>query len=565
MKSYLTVMRMLVKNMFKKNPGEKKGLKIFTGIVLGILYISILFGMISTIIAVAPTVGDYGLQSDVLTFIFAMAIMIILVFGITQILTGLYFSKDTEFFLSLPVSTGTVYFAKMTVIYLGMMAVEAAIMIPCLIAMGITLKMSVLFYIVGLVAALFLPALPLMLASIIAMPLMFLVSSFKNKGAMTSIVTLILFALVFGAYYFVMFRVSGNVSNPDGAIDFSQIILSLKESLSKMSDILLPLSAIARLATLTPVYGLSVGMSALVNAGIFVGFTAVLAAIAFGVSSTVYKHGATKIAEGTNKRDAGKKRDYKSSGGAIKALVAKEWRQTLRTPAFALNCLLFLVIVPIIIAVLNMTSGQMSGETALDSQFSYMSVFMIMMMGVGMNYGACTCFTREGETFAFSKSLPVDFYDLVKAKQILYILLGYICIAVSSVIMLIFSRDFWLFVISVGLFVPYNIAYVNFAVWYDLSCPRLKWTNPKEATRRDIKGMVPFFINAGVSMVFLFTTWLPRILISTAQSEGFPTGLFSAIYIGAWVVFYVVALALAVVSHVKLKKAAARLCERVEI
>ena len=77
--------------------------------------------------------------------------------------------------------------------------------------------------------------------------------------------------------------------------------------------------------------------------------------------------------------------------------------------------------------------------------------------------------------------------------------------------------------------------------------------------------MVPFLINAGVSMVFLFTTWLPRILISTAQSEGFPTGLFSAIYIGAWVVFYVVALALAVVSHVKLKKAAARLCERVEI
>ena len=111
MKSYLIVMRMLVKNMFKKNTGEKKGLKIFTGIVLGILYISILFGMISTIIAVAPTVGDYGLQSDVLTFIFAMAVMIILVFGITQILTGLYFSKDTEFFLSLPVSTGTVYFA----------------------------------------------------------------------------------------------------------------------------------------------------------------------------------------------------------------------------------------------------------------------------------------------------------------------------------------------------------------------------------------------------------------------------------------------------------------------
>ena len=145
MKSYLIVMRMLVKNMFKKNTGEKKGLKIFTGIVLGILYISILFGMISTIIAVAPTVGDYGLQSDVLTFIFAMAVMIILVFGITQILTGLYFSKDTEFFLSLPVSTGTVYFAKMTVIYLGMMAVEAAIMIPCLVVMGITLKMSALF------------------------------------------------------------------------------------------------------------------------------------------------------------------------------------------------------------------------------------------------------------------------------------------------------------------------------------------------------------------------------------------------------------------------------------
>lgn len=565
MKNYFIVMRMLVKNMFKKNPGEKKGLKIFTGISIAILYLFIMFGMISTIVMVAPTVGEYGLQSDVLTLIFGIAVMIILFFGITQILTGLYFSKDTEFFLSLPISTGTVYFAKISVIYLGMMTVEAAVMIPCLVVMGIMLKMSALYYIIGLVAALFLPALPLMLASIIAMPLMFLVSSFKNKGAMTSIVTLILFALAFGAYYFVVMQISGGVSDPDSGIDFSQLILSFKESLSKMSDILLPLSAIARLATLTPVYGLSVGLSALVNALIFIGFTAVLAAIAFGVSSAVYKRGVTKMVEGTNKRDSAKKREYKSSGGAIKALVSKEWRQTLRTPAFALNCLMFLVLVPIIVAVLNVTNGQGAMEDGTDMQFGYLSLFMIMMMGIGMNYGACTCITREGETFAFSKSLPVDYSDLIKSKQILYIVLGYICIALSSAVMLIFSRDVFLFILSLGLFIPYNIAYVNFAILHDLSGPRLKWTNPKEATKRDIKGMVPFYINMGVSMVFLFATWVPALLLNTAQAEGVPTVLFSAIYIAGWTVFYIVAIVLAIVSHLKLKKSAARLCERVEI
>ena len=59
MKDWLCVIKMLVKSMFKKNTNERKGLKIFVGFSLALLYAVILFGICSTIVAIAPALIEY--------------------------------------------------------------------------------------------------------------------------------------------------------------------------------------------------------------------------------------------------------------------------------------------------------------------------------------------------------------------------------------------------------------------------------------------------------------------------------------------------------------------------
>ncbi len=564
MKDWLCVIKLLVKSMFKKNTNERKGLKIFVGFSLALLYAVILFGICSTIVAIAPALIEYELQSEALMLLFAVGILVILIFGTTSILTVLYFSRDTEFFMSLPVSPSTVFFAKLTTVYLGMLALEAAIMAPCLITLGVMLKMSAVFYIVGFFAVLTLPALPLMLASVIAIPLMYVVSLFRNKGAMTSIVAIIMFGLFFAGYYIIIMNVSSGDAG-DGT-DISAIVIGIKDSLKKAADILLPISAVARLATLTPVYGLGVGLSSLVNTAIYIGFTAVLFLIAYLLSNLAYRKGVSRMTEGSRRND-GKHREFKSSGNITSALMRTEWRQMVRTPAFAINCLMCVVVLPLIIGVMNFTAVDMSGAAAEDAEFvkgmyGLINITILFMMGVGLNYGASTCITREGESFGFGKSLPVTPVQWVKAKRIVYLLISYAAIVLGCIVSLFTAQDIWTVIVGLGFLVPYNYAFVNFAIYYDLTAPFLKWTTPREAMKRNFKGMVPFLINMGMSVLFMFVTLSPKIAMLVMPEYAAAIGMLTVVI---WGVLYIVAFILAFVFHRKLTKKASALYERIEI
>lgn len=566
MKGYLSVLKLLFKNMLKKSGKDGKGIRIFSAVMLGILYVSVAAFLVYMITAISSIVTQHNMQSEILTIVFAVCCVAILFLGIIGILNSLYFSRDTEFFLSLPIKTSTVYFAKMTVVYATTLVIEALIMLPCIIAMGVMMQMSAIFYIVCLIVILTLPALPIMLASIIAIPLMYIVSFFKNKGALTSIVLIVIFGLFFLGYYLVIMNFSNSMANGGDVVDINELFLKFKDAFVTVSNILLPLSAAAKLATLTPVYGLGAGLSSLVNAVTYIAFMAALTVIALLISSAVYKRGAAAMLEGARNTKV-EKRDYKASGSAIKALFLKEWRQLVRTPAFAFQCLSSLILTPIIVVVMSISMGGASemgeGAEMLGMMSGLMNIFMIMMIGVGINSGACTAITREGETFYYNKVLPVDYSDQIKAKKLLYLAISYAAITLSIVLAMVFSKSIWLPLIGFGFFIPYNYAFVNFALYFDLNSPRLKWTTPNEAVKNNKSAMVPMFINMGISMVLMFVS----IGISTANIdvEGQLTQSGQLGLVILFAALYVVGIALAVICHKLLHKNVTRLYERIEI
>lgn len=553
MSNYFSVIKLLIKNMFKKSGKEKKGLFIFSAVMLGILYVSIAALIIFVIVGASSAIVQFNLQSEVLTIIFAICCVFILILGIVGILNTLYFSRDSEFFLSLPIKNSTVYFAKMTVVYLTELVIEALILIPCLLTMGIMLHMSAVFYIVGIAAILTLPFLPIMIGSILAIPLMYIVSFFRKKGALTSVVLILLFGLFFAGYYFVLIKFSNSMGSGE-AIDINQLISQFKDAFVTVSNILLPLSSLAKLATLTPVFGLGVGVSSVVNLAIYTAFIAVLIVLAYFVSNTVYKKGVAAMLEGARSQKVDAK-EYKASGSALKALIMKEWRQLVRTPAFAFQCLFSLVLTPVVVAVLSLSSTTMEVKPEeveiMNMIYSYIGICVIMMMGVGMNQGAATSITREGETFYYNKVLPVDYKEQIKAKKILYMILSYAVIIVSFILSMILTRSFWVQLIGIGFILFYNYAYINFLLLFDLHSPRLKWTTPNEAVKNNKSAIVPMFINMGISIVLM-------IIITFA--------LVSPIFmIIVWIALYAISITLAIVLHKVLNKKAVKYYERIEL
>lgn len=49
---------------------------------------------------------------------------------------------------------------------------------------------------------------------------------------------------------------------------------------------------------------------------------------------------------------------------------------------------------------------------------------MTSVMGISMNVGASTAFTREGKNFYVLKTIPVEYKTIVKAKLSLYLIIS---------------------------------------------------------------------------------------------------------------------------------------------
>lgn len=100
--------------------------------------------------------------------------MLTLVFGTVAVFSYMYFSRDNEFLMSLPVRPGTVFAAKLTVIYVEEAAVGAVLAFPGAIVLGIATAQGAAFYIMTLIAVALVPLCALLLGALIAVPLTFI-------------------------------------------------------------------------------------------------------------------------------------------------------------------------------------------------------------------------------------------------------------------------------------------------------------------------------------------------------------------------------------------------------
>ncbi len=522
MNNYVSVLKLLIKNMFRRDRAKAKSFGKMLLVVFGLLitYAAVSFLFITLIYFMGSSFAAFSLQSEFVSMILACGLMVVLIFGIVTVLTCLYFSRDTEFFFALPIKPAVVFAAKLTVVYLAELAVTALIMIPCLITAGIVMNLPAIFYVLLPIAVLFTPVIPLVLATIISIPVMYVVSFLKNRGALGSIVVIVLFGAFFGLYYAGVSQMQ-NI-NPQ-EIDLS----GMQDMFRKIASTMYPLYALARAMTATPVFGLGAAASVAVNLAIYFGIVVALGALVLFISSTVYRRGASGQLEGA-KRNKTANVSYRGSS-TVKALMKKEWREILRTPAFALNCLLGIVMCPIIVVFFGLTTktsmaaGEMASQSEAQIQImrtvmKFMMLWFVMFMSVGTNAGPATALSREGEKFYYTKIIPVDYKTQLKAKSYVYIIISSISSVFGSVAMAILDFNISFFVCSLIFLLIYNFAAVHFGMLLDVNNPKLKWTTPNEAVKHNKNVMITVFGCMFVSMLLAVASGALNVVVMRSGS-----------------------------------------------
>lgn len=482
MNNYLTIVKALFKNKLRFDDSKKKSKKLAFVLLVGLMYVMVMALFISIIVELGDLFLYFPLMAEMFYFFVLMtAAIVVLFFGIVHLISVLYLSKDTDFYSMLPVKPATVFTAKLTYVYLSETAIVAAIALPLLIAFGIVAKMWALFYIISIATLLIVPILPLVVAAIVAVPVMLIASKLKNRNIITLIFSLVLFGGVFSLYIYFIYMSSSGAITPEG-------MAAMLNALQTVLYALYPYTVLSASACGLPLYGLNLGASTAVGLVIFLAISVALLVIIWLLAKYMY----AQSVKANNQTDSSKakKGEFKATTGT-RALIKREYISTLRTTQIAFQCYAVMLL-PILMGIIFGIMSRSSIESDLDlviffGRFIRLITYCTMCaMFATLGNGASTTFSREGDAMATLKVLPVSIKTIFKAKVLSWLFLA-VPIAIVAVIVSSVMNFAWQdMLLALFSLVPIAVVFVIFGALWDLSAPKLKWTDPMQAIKHNM-------------------------------------------------------------------------------
>lgn len=395
----------------------EKGKKRISRSVGAILSISPLVIMIAVLMAfLASSLKSIADLSTLLTSVLFATQMMVLFLSMASMFSTLYDAKDTPFLQSLPIKPTGVFFAKFALVYVNALKLSVVAFLPVAYAVTITFNVvnHTMFY--GaypliLLVALVAPVLPLFVAVLFSMPIAYIGSYFKGKPTLKSVLTIIFYVILMGAYMVVVYFMNTKGFGQEGEVEISQGALS---SLYGVARAIYPDKVLVDFC-----YGINVGKNFGISAACVVGMIAVMILLAMAF----YKRINVKKSE-TAVQSSSSKTTLKQENIVI-SLVKRDFKSIIRNSTLAMTSLANSLMAPIFIVVMYFITGFKEGNgEAMSSLMSEMMgigyvVMYSMIFLAGANLVASLAYTREGKSFFATKSLPIKPIDSIKSKVLL--------------------------------------------------------------------------------------------------------------------------------------------------
>lgn len=563
MKLYFKLLKTVLLNNFRslksrfisdKNgkDAKKKAATVF-GAVMMILGVGVMVFFLSAVVYVIAGISVFdNLHVKLLSTIISGVQIMVMLFGVTGVLSNTYFSKDNEFLSSLPVRPQTVFSVKLMVIYLNELAICTVFMLPAIIAYaagcvnaGATFPMY--FYFMIPVVLITTPIIPLAIVSVMSFPLIRIVAYFKNKSVTTLIMNILLFVAFFAVYVLLADRIGRFV---DGSIT------ALPPALAKT------ISGFDKAVFFNRYFALALtGTGFFVNALIYIATVAGAVGVTVMLSALLYKKSMTAGEEETRKKSKSPEGTAKPVPGLKKALFVREAKCLFRNQSFAFNSIMGSIITPVIVIVMNVINTgvpALSGGVSSNFVNAGMTLFYCLMLLCGTNYTAALAFSREGGAFYVLRYLPVKLKDVLKAKTALANAVSFTGIVLVTITGLAVSRGDVVNVLpTAAVLVIYAYAFNVLCIYRDLKKPNISWTSPYEVIKRNIYPLVPMFYAMGLGMVYMFAA---QIIVKYEAALNF-----GAAIAGFWTGVAAIGVVLAAVFKIVLNKKAEELFERIAI
>lgn len=487
MKQVWTLTRMQLGSAFdflnmKRSKSRKKNISVTTILVLGFLMFAFLSATYSFLMGTA--LKSFG-ALDVLPGLFmAVTCLMILFTSIYKVKGVLFGFKDYDIVMSLPVKTWVVVASRLMLLYLINMVFVLSLLVPNYIIYGIMAKPSPVFYVLSMVSLLFIPIIPIIIASILGVILAVISAGFKYSNVIHMI---LMFASII-----LIFVVSFQMQDESQFMEFGTLIRD------KMVEVY-PLAAwylkgIIDYDILSYVAFLVVSFLALIVFSIIVGryFKWMNTAMSAKRTTTNYQV-----------------KELKKSG-QLKALFKKEAKRYFSCTIYVFNTAFGLVLMLIgAIALLFFKSEQIeqildipAAAGMLKDMVPYLMSFMVGMVAI-----TASSISLEGKNIWILKSSPISANTILGAKIIFSLSLT---IPVSFLTALIagfgLKMSFLNFLLTILLPIAYCYLTAVLGLVINLKLPMLEWKNETVVVKQSaasMLGTLSSFLTVGIPFVLL--------------------------------------------------------------
>lgn len=440
-----------------------------------------------------------------------VGMILFMIFGLAIIQTIfssiniLYFTKDSEYLLPLPLKPYQIILARTNVMLIAEYLIIFLLGFIPLVMYGILTGAGIVYYITTILAVVLIPILPVLFISIIVMFIMSFARLTKNRNRFQLFATLLVLAIIIA----LSISTSGMKQDLTNE-EMAQMVVQANGMIELVKGYVPTVDYLMEALTTNSLF------TAIVEVLKTLGITIIGFIIYMLIAQKIYFKGLVGNLFGGGASSSNKEinqEEYRNSK-LYKSYVGKEFKNMARNPVFLMQCLIPAVLIPIIMVVvvyagLNSDGMGLEQITQMLQQMSTNTFFIAcIILGViqfftMFIYISITAISRDGENAVFMKYIPVSLY-----KQYMYKIIPNIIMNIVTIIITLGMAEYLLnlpVITLIALFVVATIMGILQSIAMiivDLKRPKLNWDSEYAVAKQNLNLVFPVLLSI-VNIVIL--------------------------------------------------------------
>lgn len=429
----------------------------------------------------------------------------------------LYYTKDNEYILPLPIKSSQIIMAKTNVLIITEYIMESIIGLIPLILYGILTGAGILYYITMTIILLVFPILPILLVSLLIMIIMSFAKLTKNRNRFQIIATIILIVVIF---FF-----STSIQKTEGTQEELIKLITQANGLVQMIEGYFPTLGMAINALTANNVLTTIG-----NISILILTTIAIYCIYVVLAQKLYFKGTVgNLSSGIKtKKKLNEKVAFKKSNLA-KTYIGKEFKILLRNPVFLLQCILPAVLFPVLFIGISLLGANNSGDEEIKQMMQALNTIgnkESILIGAGVLgvlqffamfiYISVTAISRDGRNAVFMKYIPVSLMKQLEYKIAPNIIMNIFTNLVTVILVQILLKlpiSYLILIFISSIIIAVLQSYLMILV--DLKKPKLEWSSEYAVVKQNINLAWPVVMSlANITIIIAISALSNLIAIS---------------------------------------------------